>query len=82
VKLQREQLLLSQHAPLSMTMTSADRSKLSHGRLSTIDDGELIHVNSDHHNKDKNDKPSDAVILGGGIIATIQEEETRDDLEC
>jgi hypothetical protein len=79
VKLQREQLLLSQHAPLSMTMTSTDPSKLSHGKFSTIGDGELIHVNSD-----KNDKPSDDIIVGGGIIATMQEEdeETRDDMEC
>jgi hypothetical protein len=77
VKLQREQLLLSQHAPLSMTMTSTDPSKLSHGKFNKIDNGELIHVNSD-----KNDKPSDDIIVGGDIIATIQEEEeTRDDIE-
>jgi hypothetical protein len=83
VKLQREQLLLSQHAPSWMTTTSTDRSKLSHEKFSTIGDGELIHVNSEHHNKDKNDKPSDDIIVSGGIIATIQEEEeTRDDIEC
>jgi hypothetical protein len=74
---------ISQHAPSSMTITSIDRSTLSHEKFSTIGDSELIHVNGDHHNKDKNDKPSDDIIVSGGINATIQEEEeTRDDIEC